>query len=75
MNRIGVGTLSTLMLGALLLAPDAWALQPVCVNSPENPTLVLGLVGAAAAGYPLLRDKARGLLRRRRDAIRGERQP
>ena len=57
-----------LSLGALLLAPDVFATQGLCVNSPENPTVVLGLVGAAAAGYPLLRERARGLYQRVRGA-------
>jgi len=26
-----------------------------CVNSPENPTLILGLLGGAAAAIPLIR--------------------
>ena len=30
-----------------------------CVNSPENPTAVLGALGLAAAGLPWLRAKLR----------------
>lgn len=70
-------TTTLVALGALLLAPDVFALQPICVNSPENPTVVLGLIGAAAAGYPLVRERARGLFRRVRGAGRPDqdRQP
>jgi XrtJ-associated TM-motif-TM protein len=35
-----------------------------CVDSPENPTAVLGLLGAAAAAYPWLKRRAAALLRR-----------
>lgn len=58
---------------ALLLAPGVFATQGLCVNSPENPTVVLGLVGAAAASYPLLRERARGLLKRMRGAGKPDR--
>jgi hypothetical protein len=60
---------------ALLLAPDAFATQGLCVNSPENPTVVLGLLGAAAAGYPMVRERARGLFKRIRGAGRQDGQP
>ena len=60
--RLGVTTITAL--SALLLAPDAFATQGLCVNSPENPTVVLGLIGAAAAGYPVVRERARGLYKR-----------
>ncbi len=30
----------------------AQALQTLCTNSPENPTAILGLLCAGAAGYP-----------------------
>jgi len=50
---------------ALLLAPDVFAYQPLCSNSPENPTLILGLLGGAAASYPVLRDRARSWLKRK----------
>ena len=36
-------------------APPAMALQPLCNNSPENPTVILALLGAAAAGGQRLR--------------------
>jgi len=35
-----------------------------CVDSPENPTLVLGLLGGGIAAYPWLKRRARALLRR-----------
>ncbi|MDE2236219.1 MAG: PExPT-CTERM protein, partial [Gammaproteobacteria bacterium] len=37
-------------------APAAWAFGG-CVDSPENPTLLLALLGGAAAGVPWLRRK------------------
>lgn len=47
----------------MLTAGSAFAFElPGCVDSPENPTLMLALLGALAAGLPKL--KAR--LRRRR---------
>ena len=48
-------------------AAPAYALQGLCSNSPENPTAILGLLGAAAASYPYARERARRLLARRRD--------
>ncbi|MFI4978957.1 MAG: PExPT-CTERM protein [Nevskiales bacterium] len=59
---------------ALLLAPDAFALQTLCQNSPENPTVVLGLIGAAAAGYPVARERARTFFKRKNRAARQEEQ-
>lgn len=38
----------------LAVAGSAWATGG-CVNSPENPTLVLAALGSAAAGLPWLR--------------------
>jgi len=41
-----------------VLAQAAQAVPPVltgCVNSPENPTLVLGVLGLTAAGLPKLK--------------------
>jgi XrtJ-associated TM-motif-TM protein len=53
------------VLNALLLASPAWALQGLCSNSPENPSLILGLIGAAAAGYPALSARVRHFIRRK----------
>ena len=61
-RRIGVG-LSVLV--ALLFASPAWALQGLCSHSPENPTVVLGLIGAAAAGYPALSARIRHFIKRK----------
>lgn len=36
-----------------------------CVDSPENPTLVLGLLGGTAAVYPWLRGEISARLRKR----------
>lgn len=52
---------------ALLIAMPAQALQPICVNSPENPSVILGLLGAAAAAYPVARARLGRWLRRRQD--------
>ena len=49
----------------LLLAPDALALQQLCTQSPENPTVVLGLLGSAVAGYPYVREKLRTRFKRK----------
>ncbi len=35
----------------MMIAPTALLAQGGCVNSPECPTLVLGLVGAASAVF------------------------
>ena len=43
----------------------AQALQILCNNSPENPTAILGLLCAGAAGYPYLRGRAKSLFKRR----------
>jgi len=47
-------------------ASSVWAQQTIdgCVDSPENPTLVLGLLGGGIAAYPWLRRRAKALLRR-----------
>jgi XrtJ-associated TM-motif-TM protein len=39
-----------------------------CVDSPENPTVVLGLLGSGVAAYPWLRRRAAALLRRNRQS-------
>lgn len=46
-------------------ATPALALQTLCNTSPENPTLILGLLGAGAASLPYLRHRARSWLDRR----------
>jgi len=49
-------------------ASSVWAQQQQtidgCVDSPENPTLLLGLLGGGIAAYPWLRRRAKALLRR-----------
>lgn len=54
--------------GALLMASAgmAWA-QGGCVDSPENPTLVLGLLGAGAAGLPWLKAQVAARRKRHKD--------
>jgi XrtJ-associated TM-motif-TM protein len=47
-----------------LAATPAFALGG-CADSPENPTWILGLLGAAAAGAPWLRGKLSEWKRRR----------
>jgi len=36
---------------ALLLSPDALALQSLCQNSPETPAVVLGLIGGSTPNF------------------------
>jgi len=43
-----------LTIAALLTPASAWALPGGCVVSPENPSVILGLIGAAAAGAPFV---------------------
>ena len=51
-------TMRFAFLGSLLLLPVIAHAQSGCVNSPECPTAVLGLVGAAGAAlYARLRSK------------------
>lgn len=50
-----------------LSATPAFAQMGGCVNSPENPTLILGLLGGAAAATPWLRGKLSEWKRRRGD--------
>jgi len=48
----------------LVLAPSAMAITGSgCGISPENPTVVLGLLGAAAGGLPWLRSRLRSMRR------------
>ena len=44
---------------------SAQALEILCSNSPENPTAILGLLCAGAAGYPYLRGRARSFFKRK----------
>jgi XrtJ-associated TM-motif-TM protein len=53
-------------IGLLAAASSAAYAQGGCVDSPENPTVVLGVVGAVSAGVPWLRAK---WLSRRRTAV------
>jgi XrtJ-associated TM-motif-TM protein len=43
--------------GLALLAGNVLAQESGCVDSPENPTVVLGLLGGAAASVSWLRAK------------------
>jgi XrtJ-associated TM-motif-TM protein len=54
-------------LGLFLLAALPLHAQGGCVDSPENPTAVLGLIGAAGACYSPLKKKLTSMLSRRRD--------
>ncbi len=55
MNRYGM----VAMVMIWSICGPAWADLIGCVNSPENPTVVLGALGLAAAGMPWLRTKLR----------------
>lgn len=57
---------SAFVVGASLVAATAYATGG-CVASPENPTWILGGLGAVAAGAPWLRVK----LRERRNKRQG----
>lgn len=50
----GLATLSAVTFATLAVSASAYAIDG-CVDSPENPTLLLGLLGGAAAGVPWLR--------------------
>lgn len=52
-------------LGMLMVVPAFAGGIGGCVNSPENPTAVLGMLGGAVAGYPWLKAKVAERLRRR----------
>jgi XrtJ-associated TM-motif-TM protein len=54
-------------LGLFLLAAFPLHAQGGCVDSPENPTAILGLIGAAGAFYIPLKKKLTSLLRGRQD--------
>jgi XrtJ-associated TM-motif-TM protein len=53
--------------GLFLLAALPLHAQTGCVDSPENPTAILGLIGAAGACYSPLKKKLTSMLSRRRD--------
>jgi hypothetical protein len=57
---------------ALALAPSALAGQILCQVSPENPTVILGLLGIAAAAYPVASKHARTLFKRKDSAAKTE---
>jgi XrtJ-associated TM-motif-TM protein len=48
---------AALLFVLLVLIPLAAHAQNGCVDSPENPTLILGLVGGAAAAISCLRPR------------------
>jgi XrtJ-associated TM-motif-TM protein len=54
--------------GLFLLAALPMHAQGGCVDSPENPTAVLGLIGAVGALYAPVKNKLVSLWRNRRDA-------
>jgi XrtJ-associated TM-motif-TM protein len=54
-------------LGLFLLAAFPLHAQGGCVDSPENPTAVLGLIGVAGACYVPVRNKLISILRKRRE--------
>jgi XrtJ-associated TM-motif-TM protein len=61
------GVLSALVVAGILTASaSAWG-QSGCVDSPENPTAVLAILGAASA----MISHARGVAKRRREQPRG----
>ncbi len=61
--KIGISAVSAILL--IGYATPALALQPLCQASPENPTVILGLLGAGAASVPWLRHRARTWLGRK----------
>ena len=54
MNRFSAATVLCLLMFAVALPLHA---QTGCTDSPENPTLVLGLVNAAGIGLYMLRSR------------------
>jgi XrtJ-associated TM-motif-TM protein len=44
---------------AIVLAPSLCHAQGGCTDSPENPTALLAVVGAAGAAIPMLRSRLR----------------
>ena len=69
--RHGIFTAFAVVLMGSYAVP-ALALQQLCTSSPENPTLILGLLGAGAAGVPYLRHRARTWLGRKSRRDRAE---
>jgi len=53
--RSGTFIAVLIFIGLGAFALPALALQPLCTASPENPTVILALLGAAAAGGQRLR--------------------
>ena len=71
MMKSGFPVTLALLLGAY--AAPTLALQGLCTtNSPENPTAILGLLGAGVAGYPYLRQRAKDWAARRRGRGTGD---
>ena len=64
-----IRTLTLVSLSLLLVAAPAFADGGLggCADSPENPSLILGLLGGAAAGLPWLRARLSQRLSRRAD--------
>jgi XrtJ-associated TM-motif-TM protein len=54
-------------LGLFLLAAFPLHAQTGCTDSPENPTAILGLIGAAGAFYRPLKKKLTSILARRQE--------
>jgi len=50
-------TICSIGLTLFYFSTPAFADLPGCTNSPENPTLILGLLGGAAASLPWIRSK------------------
>jgi hypothetical protein len=67
-----IGITTALMLALLAgYATPVLALQQLCTVSPENPTLILGMLAAGAAGVPYLGHRARAWFGRK--SRRGDR--
>lgn len=68
--KIGISAVSAILLVGY--AAPALALQQLCTSSPENPTAILGLLGAGAASVPWLRHRARTWFGRKSGRNRAE---
>ena len=64
-----------LVIGLAMMAVPAMAQTGGCTVSPENPTIVLGLLGAAAAGLPWIRAKIASTRRSHRERSVDEARP